>query len=65
MHHVRLHVSQIIVLRSWQGDGGREGEGEGEVVVVVVHVHETVDNIYRNWKYDGGVVLCRNTVQSL
>ena len=35
------------------------------VVVVVVDGHEAVDNVNGDRKDDGGVILSRNTVQSL
>ena len=38
--------------------------GGGRLTLLLV-VHEVGHDVYRDWEYDGAVVLGRNTVQSL
>ena len=37
----------------------------GDRLALLLVVHEVGHDVYRDWEYDGAVVLCRDTVQSL
>ena len=58
---LELHELLILLRRATDhlGGGGRLAG------LLVVHVHEVGHDVYRDWEYDGAVVLCRDTVQSL